>query len=347
MPDLPASQRSARVPDLAAKVAFLSQPASYPEHGIRLETIETHMSWLFLTGQHVYKLKKPFHHDIIDYRSAGARQRCCELEFRLNQRLAADVYLGVVPLTCDRAGRLALAGRGQRIDSLVKMRRLASHLTLEHRIRHGLFDAADARDIIRRLVPFFADAARSRWTPAGYKRHLARLIGVAASELSRREFGLDRQLVEAVAAGLREGIKTHGGLLDLRVRDGRIVEGHGDLRPEHIYLTQPPTIIDCIEFDRALRTRDPLDELSFLVMECERLGEPASDEWLFDAYRELGDDAPPRPLIELHKAQNALVRAKVAIWHLDDPDTGARAPWVARANGYLKIARRVLARMNG
>ncbi|MFA6229298.1 MAG: hypothetical protein WC617_03860 [Rhodanobacter sp.] len=215
------------------------------------------------------------------------------------------------------------------------------------RLQDGLFNAADARCVIERLVPFFAGAPHARWTPAGYRKRLARLVDATASELVRPEFGLDQPLVDGIAAGLREGIKSHAGLLDARVHDGRIVEGHGDLRPEHIYLTRPPTIIDCIEFDRTLRLRDPIDELSFLVMECERLGEPASDRWLFDAYRELSDDDPPRSLIEFHKAQNAFVRAKVAIWHLDDPDTGARGPWVARATNYLQIALCVLARISG
>ncbi|MFC5525439.1 hypothetical protein ACFPPA_06745 [Rhodanobacter ginsengisoli] len=302
------------------------------------------MSWLFFAGKHVYKLKKPFHHDIIDYRSPSARRRYCESEFRLNRRLAADVYLGVVPLTCDRAGRLALDGDGRPVDWLVKMQRLDSALTLESRLQNGSFDAADARGIIERLVPFFSEAARPHWTPAGYTRRLAKLVKVTAHELSRPEFGLDRARVDGIATDLRKRIRAHAGLLGARVREGRIVEGHGDLRPEHIYLTRPPTIIDCIEFDRALRLRDPIDELSFLAMECERLGEPASDGWLFDAYVELGDDDPARPLIEFHKAQNAFVRAKVAIWHLDDPDTGAAGPWVARANEYLRIARCVLAR---
>ncbi len=327
-------------------MAFLSQPGSYPEQPACIEALETHMSWLFLTEQHVYKLKKPFHHDLIDYRSPGARRRCCEREFRLNQRLAADVYLGVMPLTCDRAGVLALDGDGRPVDWLVKMRRLRSALTLECRLHNRSFDAVDARAVIERLVPFFAAARRARWTPVGYRRRLMRLVKVTADELSRPEFGLDKPLVERIAAGLRQGIKAQGDLLDARVREGRIVEGHGDLRPEHIYLTRPPTIIDCIEFDLGLRLRDPLDELSFLVMECERLGEPAAGGWLFDAYRELGDDAAPRPLIELHKAQNAFVRAKVAIWHLDDPETGIPRHWVARANDYLAIARRMVARMS-
>ena len=184
------------------------------------------------------KLKKSFHHDIIDYRPADARRRCCEQDFCLNQRLAADVYPGVVPLTCDRAGALAFAGHARRIDSLVKMRRLDPHSTLEYRVRNRLFGAEDARHIIARLVPFFAEAERSRRIPAGDERHLISLIRIDAQEQSRREFGLDRQRVRGGATRLLAGIKSNGALLRARARAGRIVEGHADLRPEHVHPTR-------------------------------------------------------------------------------------------------------------
>jgi len=84
--------------DQEAKVAFLRQPQAYPEKPARIETIETHMSWVFLTPQHAYKLKKPVRYDYLDFSTVAARKKNCEEELRLNQRLAPDVYLDVVPL---------------------------------------------------------------------------------------------------------------------------------------------------------------------------------------------------------------------------------------------------------
>lgn len=330
---------------LAAKVAFLRRPESYPETTSRVEEIEAHMSWLFLTDRHVYKLKKPFCRNDMDYSTPRLRQLNCQREVRLNRPLAPEVYLGVVALTADGRGCLALGGRGRRVDSLVRMQRMPAALTLERRLHDGRIDAGDARRVAARLVPFFADAARARMSPQRYRRQLLEANLVAADKLRRPQSGLDRAWVEALAAGLRQFVTAHGELLDARARAGRIVEGHGDLRPEHIYLTQPPTVLDRIEFDRGLRLRDPVDELAFLAMECDRAGCSDFDGWLFATYSQLSGDDPPRALIEFHKAHNAFVRARIAIWHLDDSDTGPSQPWIDRANDYLAHASRYLARI--
>lgn len=341
---------AAHEPGLAAKVAFLSRADSYPEATGPVEALETHMSWLFLTRRHAYKLKKPFSRGKIDYRTPAARRRSCAGELRLNRRLAPDIYLDMVALTMDAAGRLALDGAGRRIDWLVRMKRLPAALSLEQRLREGTVDAADAHRIVARLVPFFAAARRARWTGVGYRRRLISTINTAAGELVRPEFDLDRSDVGTLASGLRHFVATRLDVLDARVRAGRIVEGHGDLRPEHVYLTEPPTIMDCIEFDRNLRLRDPVDELSFLAMESDRIGRPGLDGWLFDAYRDLADDDladddPPRELIEFYKGYSAFVRAQIAIWHLEGPGAGPREKWIARTHDYLDRTRDYLARL--
>jgi len=336
---------AAQAQGLAAKVAFLRRPDSYPEPTSRVDTIEAHMSWLFLTDHHAYKLKKPFRRNGIDYSTPALRRLSCRRELRLNRRLAPNVYLGMVAMTVDAAGRMAIGGSGDRIDWLVRMRRLPAALALEHGLAAGTVGSHEARRIVAWLVPFFAAAARASITPPAYRRRLSKAIAAAAAELARPEFGLMPAGIGACAAALGDFVAVHGELLDARVRAGRIVEGHGDLRPEHIYLTDPPTIMDCIEFDRNLRLRDPVEELAFLAMECDRSGRPELDAWLFAAYRELAGDDPPRALVEYYKAHNAFVRARIAIWHLDDPDTGPRQHWVDCANDYLDHTRQHLARL--
>lgn len=328
---------------LAEKVAFLAQRGNYPDPTTAVCAVETHMSWLFLTDRHAWKLKKPYRHAGIDYLTPAARRRSCAGELRLNRRLAPDVYLAVVPLTHEADGRLALDGAGQRIDWLLKMRRLAGELSLEHRLLSGTVDPGDARRIVARLTPFFAEARRVAWTPVAYRRRLVAIINRVEDELLRDDYDLPAADVVAVAGGLRDFVATHERLFDARAAGGRIVEGHGDLRPEHIYLTDPPTIIDCIEFDRTLRLRDPVDELAFLAMEAERRGGTrAFGEQLWAAWADLTGDAPPPALVGYHQAHNAFVRAQIAAWHLDDPATGPRQPWVDRAMDYLRRAARHL-----
>lgn len=331
--------RPSHEPGLAAKVAFLRRPESYPDLVEQVETIETHMSWVFLAGSDVYKLKKPYRHDRIDYATLAARRLNCRREVRLNRRLAPGDYLGTARLTVDARGRLGLNGTGRTIDWLVHMRRLPEAFSLERRLLAGTVTPRQIGRVVVQLARLFRDASRARWSVSGYRRHLHATVADTAAELRRPAYGQSPSDVEAVAAGLHGFIDARGDLLAARVRERHIGEGHGDLRPEHIYLTAPPTIVDCIEFDRVLRLRDPVDELAFLAMECDRLGHPQIDAWLFAAYRLRTGDHPPRALVEFHKALNAFVRAKIAAWHLDDADTGPRRTWIARAGDYLARAR--------
>jgi aminoglycoside phosphotransferase family enzyme len=110
------TERNEQVP-LQAKVAFLKRPASYPEWPSRIEAIETHMSWVFLTERHAYKLKRPVRIGTLAYGSIAARRRHCEAEVSLNRRLAQDVYLGTLPLVENPAGALQLGGEGERLGA--------------------------------------------------------------------------------------------------------------------------------------------------------------------------------------------------------------------------------------
>src|SRR5690606_29746343 len=109
-------------------------------------------------------------------------------------------------------------------------------------------------------------------------------------------------------------------------------------RPEHVYLLPEVTVTDCLEFDRELRVIDPADELGYLALECERLGETSVHGWLFAAYSEATGDYPPDDLISFYKACRGLQRAKLAIWHLDEPDCADRGRWHGRARDYLELA---------
>ena len=120
-----------------AKVAFLMQPSAYPEPTPHVERVETHMSWVFLTDRHAYKLKKPVVYDYLDYGTLAARRRNCREELRLNRRLAPNVYLDILPLAQDEFGRLRLGGPGEVVDWLVVMRRLDHAFMLNRLIPHS------------------------------------------------------------------------------------------------------------------------------------------------------------------------------------------------------------------
>ncbi len=340
-PDLghavPASARAVD-PGIGAKVAFLARPDSYPEPTQRVETVETHMSWVFLTERNAWKLKKPCRLARLDLTSLAARRANCDEELRLNRRLSSGVYLDVVPLSLAADGRLRLAPDGAVVDWLVKMRRLPAARMLDRMIVAGTATEADVRGVAARLARFYAQSAPIAMTGTEYRGVFA--AGIAENErtLAAPAYGLPPALIAGTCAWQRDALARHGADFDRRAETGRIVEAHGDLRPEHICLEAEPQLIDCLEFARELRLLDPVDELAFLALECERLGAPQFAAPVFATYAAVTGDAPPAPLLAFYRSYRACIRARIAILHLDDPAPREPSKWAASALRYLQLA---------
>jgi aminoglycoside phosphotransferase family enzyme len=327
-------------PDLGieAKVAFLGRPAAYAEAPARVEAVETHMSWVFLTDRLAYKLKKPVCYEFLDFRTLDSRRRNCEAEVRLNRRLAPTVYLGVVPLTFARREGLRLDGSGETVEWLVKMRRLPREAMLDRAIAEGQVAPAHLRSVGLLLARFYREAAPVAMTAAAYCHRFAAGIGENRRHLREPAYGLPAEAVEWVCDLQAGFVASRAPLLGQRAEAGHIVEAHGDLRPEHICLGEPPVIIDCLEFNRDLRLLDPVDELSFLALECERLGAAEIGDMMLGLYREATGDTPAEELIAFYKSYRACVRAKIAAWHLRDREVREPAKWPALARAYLERA---------
>lgn len=324
--------------DIDAKVAFLRRPESYRERTRAVEVLETHMSWVFLTDAHAYKLKKPVSYGFLNYISIEARRRNCKQEVALNRPLAPGVYLGTVPLTTDKRGRLRIGGSGPAVDWLVKMRRLRAEDTLQYAIETKTVRKKDLVRIARRMTGFYRARPAEAVDPDAYCASFRAQIATDRDSLLNRQYGLDRNRIESIATAQRRFLDREGELLADRARGGRIVEGHGDLRPEHIYLNDPPLIVDRLEFYRGFRIVDPAGEFAFLAMECDRLGARAIDGWLYDVYRAEMEDDPPRRLIDFYKGRHAATRAVIAIRHLDDSTVADPQKWRNRTAHYLALA---------
>ena len=337
-PEARRPRRGVRGPGIEAKVAFLRRPEAYAEKPRSVEVVETHMSWVFLTERHAYKLKKPVRYDSLDFSTLELRRRDCEAEVRLNRRLARDVYLGTIALTVDPAEVFALGGGGEPVDWLVHMRRLPADRMLDGLIRRGRIEETDVRPAALRLAQFFARARPVDLSAVEYRKRLEEGTRGDRDELCQPEFRLPRDRVVEIADTQLARLARHPELFDRRVDEGRIIEGHGDLRPEHICLISEPAIIDCLEFSRDLRLLDPADELAFLGLECERLGRAAVGQWFLRIYAEVAGDAPPEPLLRFHRTYRALRRAKIAAWHLKDPSVRDHDEWCERARCYLELA---------
>ncbi len=308
----------------------------------RIEAIETHYAWVFLTATHAYKLKKPLCIDRMDHRTLAARQASCFAELRLNRRLASDVYEAVVPLSRDARGELRVEGAGEAVEWLVKMRRLPRERLLDRAILDDTATDAAVRGAARLLADFYRRAPPVPIDPAGYLGRLGAQVDALHAGLLAADLGLPRELVELAAARGREFLVRRPDLPAARAAGGRFGEGHGDLRPEHVYIGDPPCVIDCLEFDRDLRLLDPVEELEYLALECDVLGAAWIGSVFADAYRDATDDAPARALCDFYRGQRAARRALLVAWHLRDPAYRELDDWRARASGYLRIAARAV-----
>ena len=326
--------------ELARKVSALELPAAYPDEASSVVAAETHFAWVFLAGDYAYKLKKPSGNPLSDLRSLEARRVSCEEEVRLNRPLAQDIYLGIVPLVEGADGRLRVDGTGTIVDWLVRMRRLPATLMLDRAIASGTASPAQLSALGLWLAQFYRTRPRVTFDPDQYVERIAEQIRCDRHALFAAELKLDEHRVQAALAAVWSAHARLEDELRERARAGRIVEAHGDLKPEHICLIDPPCVIECLEFSKDLRTLDPAEDLSYLWIECERLGGAQAAAYVLEGYCRASRDPVSEPLLDFYRSRRAMVRAKVVAWHLLDPAVMAVAPWRDLAHTYLTTAER-------
>jgi aminoglycoside phosphotransferase family enzyme/predicted kinase len=315
------------------------------------ELIETHISRVYLGPEHVYKFKRPVNLGFLDFTTREARRAACHAEVELNRRLAPDVYLGVVALTRDAEGNAALVpaetlAEDQILDWAVHMRRLDDAQRADVRLAAGALDAAEIEDIARLVARFHAEARSDAAVAAlglperigfNVEENFTQVAGSALRFISAPE-------LQALASYQRGFLRDRAALLRARVDAGRVRDGHGDLRLEHIYRDAHGghAIIDCIEFNQRFRYADVCADLAFLGMDLRAHARPDLAELLLAAYARESGDYEAYALIDFYESYRALVRAKVASLLADDAQVAAptreRAEASARRYSLLAIA---------
>jgi aminoglycoside phosphotransferase family enzyme/predicted kinase len=324
--------------DHGAVAAWLTSPNVYQHRPDRVEHIETHISNVFLAGSYVYKLKKPVRYDFLDFTTLAAREHACREEVRLNRRLAPDTYLRVAPIVRSPEGRLRWDGAGEIVDWVVEMRRLPTELTLDALYNRGQLHPFHIDRLTTTLVSFYRSLSPLSLTSEEYReRYLAHVCANARDLLAVRH-RLPRGAVKRASGFQFQLLSLRPELLENRVLEGRIVDGHGDLRPEHICLSDPIAIFDCIEFSPDFRRIDVADEIAFLTAECDLLGAKWVGPRLLTNYQQQTGDHPPRILTDFYKSYRACVRAKVAALRADQLQGSLRLAAVAEAIERLGFA---------
>lgn len=324
--------------EISEKVRFLSSPAAYPHCPLQVRVIETHMSWVFLTGTLVYKFKKPVCYPFLDFTTLAGRKRHCANEIRLNRRLAGETYRRLVALRLDRTGRLALGGRGETVEWLIEMEQLPASDMLDSRIREGRIGTDEVVAVAERLGQFYAAGRPHVRDGRAYLVHLEQESAVSRELLMRAGCGLQSDRTEAILDRTEQLLRQWSPVILERIASGKIVEGHGDLRPEHICLVQPPAIIDCLEFDLNMRLLDPYDEVNYLGIECEMLGAGWIRPLLLGTLEEFLGSKPEPQLMHTYGAFRAVLRARICIAHLLDPEPMQPERWPDESRAYLSLA---------
>jgi aminoglycoside phosphotransferase family enzyme/predicted kinase len=302
----------------------MREPDFYPHRPGDVDVRETHISLVFLAGERAYKVKKELTLPFLDYGTLERRRFFCHEEVRLNRRLAPDTYLGVRSIV-PSADRFSFAEPDdpRAIEYAVEMRRLSERSTLDRLVRSGAADDDTIETVTGRIVEFHREAERA---PPGFGRPVdvkARLDENLATILPWVGTAVDRHAFAAVERFSSAFVLNRRDLLAQRVAGGRVREGHGDLRAEHIVVEDGRvSAYDCVEFDEGLRFIDVAADLAFLYMDLERLGASDLAARVERIYVEQSGDRELSLLLPFYACYRASVRAKIACLRLDQLGLG-------------------------
>jgi uncharacterized protein len=321
----------------------LRYPRAYPHAVGTVELIETHVSWVLLTGEFAYKIKRPVRYAFVDMRSAAHRAFLCHEEVRLNRRFAPEIYLGVCPISAPQ-GEARIDGPGPAIEHAVKMRQFSREEELDRLLESGRVASAELESFGRELARVHAELPVPRpgqdW---GRPESLRSLVLRNAEECARVAGPSGPAELAPLTAALRTRLDAALALLSQRFAAGRVRECHGDLHARNVVRRAGRLLaFDCLEFDPALRWTDVADEIAFLAADLEARQRPQHAHAFLAGYLGESGDWQACALLPLFRAHRALVRAKVVALEALEAPVARRAELERQHAAYLDCARRAL-----
>jgi uncharacterized protein len=320
----------------------LMSPTAFNYPVSNIELIETHISWVILTDQYVYKIKKPIVLDFLDFSDLELRKFYCDEEIRLNKPWAPDIYLDVVPVSVVN-GQVRFAGGGTPIEYALRMRRFNQAMRLDVQLDHGKLNAADMHELARNI------AARHAGADSVEQHHRDRFVELTKEFIWDNFAALDGFIEAAQLDSLRKWteaeLKNLGPRLWQRFDDGFIRDCHGDLHLANLVrMPDGITTFDCIEFNVDLRRIDVVCDVAFLIMDLVARQRHDLAAHFLNRYLECTGDYAGVVLLNLYFVYRCLVRAKVAaILSHERESGGAAAADLAEAHRYCDMAERQIA----
>lgn len=324
------------------EIESLLRPAAYPHAVSAVSLKQTHISYLLMTDDFVYKIKKPVDLGFLDFTTIDRRRFYCHEEVRLNRRLSPDIYLGVVEVRKGGDG-FTFSGDGPVADYAVKMVRMPDERMLHRLLADGTVSEDDLRLIARKVAEFHLTTDRGpELASYGSTESIARIweenlsfaAGFAGETISTADLGLIRHWVESYLA-------EHAALFSARADGGFVRDCDGDLHLENICMGDKVWIFDCIEFSNRFRYIDTAADIAFLVMDLEFHDRPDLARAFLDEYCATTGDTGCLPLVDFYKVYRAFVRGKVASIKLRDPALSGGDHEEARNRGieYFRFCR--------
>ncbi|MBI2846490.1 MAG: AAA family ATPase [Chloroflexi bacterium] len=329
------------MPKLPPLVEALLQPQAYPEEVHKVDLLQTHISYVFLAGDYVYKVKKPVNFGFLDFGTLEKRRFYCQEEVRLNQRLSPDMYLGIARITLEK-GAFSIEGRGEVVEYAVKMRRLPQEQMLDGLLSRDEVSFETMRRIAEKIAEFHSRAeTNDRIATFGQTKTVGLNIEENFNQVKRYTgVTIPKEKYEVIRKYALDFMDEEASLFAKRIRDKKIKDCHGDLHTASICVANRIYIFDCIEFNERFRYCDVASDLAFLAMDLEFHGRKDLSNYLVEVYLEKSADLDLPKLLPFYKCYRAYVRGKVGSLSLDDPHLpeGERQASLQRARKYFDLA---------
>lgn len=298
-----------------SQINNLIRQSCFPVHCDKPELIETHISWVILCNQIVFKIKKPVRYSFLNFSTLEKRLFYCQQEVLLNRRLVENIYLGVVPIV-EQDGRIeiSLKERGKVIDYAVMMTRMPTQQRMDNMLRNNEVTLDHMEQVAKKLVQFH-ESARIVFDSNYFNvQHNFNDLKDESDYIASQLGTPQGDLIKSAIKRSDDFMKSYHRIFKLRSELGHVRDCHGDLHSRNIFLLDEPVIFDCIEFNEDIRHIDILNELAFFCMDLEVFGHNELSEYFMVCYTKLTSTIHSQEESDLFvyfKAYRANVRAKV------------------------------------
>ena len=321
-------------------VEALLKPDAYSEETGKIELIQTHISFVFLTKNYVYKVKKAVNFGFLDFSTLDKRRFFCEKELELNRRLCPEIYLEVVSINKSRS--IKVNGSGETVEYALKMKRLPQERIMTVLLKEDKVDKKTI-DVIAQIVAQFHSQARTnseisqfgslKIVKTNWDENFAQTTKYINQTISQTEF-------EFIQTKINNFLEKNQSLFASRIANGCIRDCHGDLHSGNIFITDKICIFDAIEFNDRFRYSDVGSDVAFLAMDLDYQHRSDLANYFIERYLAYSKDQQLTSLLAFYKCYRAYVRGKVISFRLDDPNIAEKekAAAITEAQAYFKLA---------